>query len=74
MQSVRTPVSIISLTDGEAFARLIPKDGLVAYRYEGFFRPTDTIKDRRELKPLHESGTAPWVTPRLVEIAMSSSA
>jgi glucose-1-phosphate cytidylyltransferase len=58
----------------ETFARLIPKGEVVAYRYEGFFRPMDTIKDRQELEALHESGNAPWVTPRLVEIAASSSA
>ena len=57
----------------ETFARLIPRGEVIAYRYEGFFRPMDTIKDRQDLEALHESGNAPWVAPRLVEIAKASS-
>lgn len=45
----------------ETFARLIPKGEILAYRYDGFFRPMDTIKDRQSLEALHESGRAPWV-------------
>ena len=33
----------------ETFARLIPRGEVIAYRYEGFFRPMDTIKDRQDL-------------------------
>ena len=44
----------------ETFARLIPSGEVVAYRYEGFFRPMDTIKDRQSLEALHETGSAPW--------------
>jgi glucose-1-phosphate cytidylyltransferase len=42
------------------FARLIQRRELVAYPYEGFFGPMDTIKDRQRLEALFESGTAPW--------------
>jgi glucose-1-phosphate cytidylyltransferase len=45
----------------EAFTRLIERNELVAYPYEGFFRPMDTIKDRQSLEALHESGRAPWL-------------
>jgi glucose-1-phosphate cytidylyltransferase len=53
----------------ETFARLIPKGEVVAYRYEGFFRPMDTIKDRQSLEALHESGNAPWTVTRLPTIS-----
>ncbi len=49
----------------ETFARLIPSGEVVAYRYEGFFRPMDTIKDRQSLEALHETGNAPWIVKRL---------
>ncbi len=45
----------------EPFARLIERRALVAYPYEGFFGPMDTIKDRQRLEALHESGSAPWL-------------
>ena len=44
----------------EGFARLIEKDELIAYRYEGFWGPMDTIKDKQRLDALAESGQAPW--------------
>ena len=44
----------------EAFARLIEKGELLAYRYEGFWGPMDTIKDKQRLDALSESGQAPW--------------
>lgn len=44
----------------ETFERLIASRELVAYLYDGFFGPMDTIKDRQRLETLHESGQAPW--------------
>jgi glucose-1-phosphate cytidylyltransferase len=44
----------------EAFARLIAERELIAYRYEGFWGPMDTIKDKQRLDALAESGLAPW--------------
>jgi glucose-1-phosphate cytidylyltransferase len=44
----------------ETFEKLIEMRELVAYQYEGFFGPMDTIKDRQRLETLHESGDAPW--------------
>jgi glucose-1-phosphate cytidylyltransferase len=44
----------------EGFARLIAKNELLAYRYEGFWGPMDTIKDKQRLDGLAESGRAPW--------------
>jgi glucose-1-phosphate cytidylyltransferase len=44
----------------EVFSRLIERGELIAYRYEGFFGPMDTIKDKQRLDALAESGQAPW--------------
>jgi glucose-1-phosphate cytidylyltransferase len=44
----------------EPFARLIERGELIAYRYEGFWEPMDTIKDKQRLDALAESGKAPW--------------
>ena len=44
----------------EPFARLIAEGELLAYRYEGFWEPMDTIKDKQRLDALAETGRAPW--------------
>jgi glucose-1-phosphate cytidylyltransferase len=44
----------------EPFKRLIEKGELLAYRYEGFWEPMDTIKDKQRLDALADSGRAPW--------------
>jgi glucose-1-phosphate cytidylyltransferase len=46
----------------EPFARLIERGALCTYRYEGFWEPMDTIKDKQRLDGLLESGQAPWLT------------
>ncbi len=45
----------------EPFRRLIEHEALIAYRYEGFWEPMDTIKDKQRLDALADSGRAPWV-------------
>jgi len=42
------------------FARLIERGELLAYPYDGFWEPMDTIKDKQRLDALCESGNAPW--------------
>jgi glucose-1-phosphate cytidylyltransferase len=44
----------------EPFQRLIEEEELIAYPYEGFWEPMDTIKDKQRLDALYERGTAPW--------------
>jgi glucose-1-phosphate cytidylyltransferase len=51
------------LVDG-AFQRLVAEGKLVAYPYEGFWAPMDTLKDRQNLQALLDSGEAPWRNPR----------
>ena len=48
----------------EPFERLIAEDKLIAYPYDGFWAPMDTLKDKHELEALFDSGRAPWRTPR----------
>ncbi|MCM1532466.1 MAG: glucose-1-phosphate cytidylyltransferase [Bacteroides sp.] len=33
---------------------------LVAYRHRGFWKPMDTLREKRELETLWDSGSAPW--------------
>jgi glucose-1-phosphate cytidylyltransferase len=44
----------------EPFQRLIAANRLLAHKYEGFWAPMDTLKDRQNLQMLAESGAAPW--------------
>jgi glucose-1-phosphate cytidylyltransferase len=44
----------------EPFKRLVEREQLVAYRYEGFWEPMDTIKDKQRLDSLADSGKPPW--------------
>jgi glucose-1-phosphate cytidylyltransferase len=44
----------------EPFARLIERQELVAYPYDGFWAPLDTLKDKHNLEALVETGRAPW--------------
>ena len=50
----------------EPFRRLIKEDQLLAYQYEGFWMPMESLKDLQNLQALHDSGAppwAPWLTP-----------
>jgi len=42
------------------FDRLIEANRLVAYRYEGFWAPMDTLKDMQTLEAMYEGGQPPW--------------
>jgi glucose-1-phosphate cytidylyltransferase len=44
----------------EPFSRLIAARRLLAYRYEGFWAPMDTLKDRQLLEALAETARPPW--------------
>jgi glucose-1-phosphate cytidylyltransferase len=57
----------------ETFAKLIARRELVAYEYDGFFGPMDTIKDRQRLQALVESGHAPWLAEGRVARTTSAS-
>jgi glucose-1-phosphate cytidylyltransferase len=44
----------------EPFQRLIDEEQLVAYQYQGFWAPMDTLKDHETLEGLFHSGRPPW--------------
>jgi len=48
----------------EPFRRLIEADQLIAYPYDGFWAPMDTLKDQQLLEGVHRSGKAPWLQNR----------
>jgi len=44
----------------EPFKRLIDRGKLMAYKYEGFWRAMDTLRDRQVLEEMMERGDTPW--------------
>lgn len=50
----------------EPFGRLIERRDLLAYAYDGFWEPMDTIKDKQKLDALLDGGQAPWLRERPV--------
>jgi glucose-1-phosphate cytidylyltransferase len=44
----------------EPFDRLIKAGKLMAYKYEGFWRAMDTLRDRQILEEMVERGETPW--------------
>jgi glucose-1-phosphate cytidylyltransferase len=47
----------------EPFQRLVEAGQLMAYKYEGFWRAMDTLKDRQLLEDMIERGEMPWRKP-----------
>ena len=44
----------------EPFQRLVAKQKLLAYKYNGFWAAMDTFKDKQMLDDIYASGRAPW--------------
>lgn len=44
----------------EPLERLASEGELVAFRHTGFWHPMDTLRDKRELEQMWQSGSAPW--------------
>ena len=56
----------------EPFNRLIEGNHLMAYKYEGFWRAMDTLRDRQVLEDMVERGEMPWRvqhTPPVIKAA-----
>jgi glucose-1-phosphate cytidylyltransferase len=61
--------SVFNYIDGDSTSwerqpleRLAADGELMAYPHTGFWKPMDTLRDRRELEELWASGKAPWKT------------
>ena len=48
----------------EPFHRLIEAGQLIAYPYDGFWAPMDTLQDKQDLERLSEDGDPPWAVWR----------
>lgn len=44
----------------EPLEHLARDDQLSVYYHKGFWQPMDTLRDKRHLEELWESGNAPW--------------
>ncbi len=44
----------------QPFQRLIARDDLVTYRYDGFWMSMDTFKDKQQLDDMYARGETPW--------------
>jgi glucose-1-phosphate cytidylyltransferase len=42
--------------------RLAADGELMSFRHDGFFQPMDTLREKRLLEDLWQSGAAPWAT------------
>jgi len=51
-----------TLWEKEPLERLAADRQLAAYRHRGFWRPMDTLRDKRSLEALWHEGDAPWKT------------
>jgi glucose-1-phosphate cytidylyltransferase len=51
-----------TLWEKEPLEHLAADGELAAYRHRGFWQPMDTLRDKRMLEELWESGSAPWKT------------
>ncbi|MBI3073167.1 MAG: glucose-1-phosphate cytidylyltransferase [Deltaproteobacteria bacterium] len=49
-----------TLWERQPLERLAEDGQLMAYKHEGFWQPMDTLRDKRHLDGLWESGRAPW--------------
>jgi glucose-1-phosphate cytidylyltransferase len=49
-----------TLWEHDPLVRLAAAGQLMAYQHEGFWQPMDTLRERRLLEELWETGKAPW--------------
>lgn len=49
--------------ESDILERLAGEGQLAAYRHPGFWQCMDTLRDKRQLEALWESGAAPWAVP-----------
>ncbi len=61
--------SVLDYVDGDSsvwerapLERLAADGQLMAYQHDGFWRPMDTLRDKRELDEMWREGRAPWKT------------
>ena len=45
----------------DAIVRLVPRGGVLAYPYKGYWSPADTVKERARLEEMFYRGNCPWM-------------
>ena len=50
-----------TIWEKEPLENLANNHELYAYKHQGFWKPMDTLRDKRELEELWKSGKAPWM-------------
>jgi glucose-1-phosphate cytidylyltransferase len=45
---------------GDALLRLSKQKKVLAYEYDGFWQPADTLKERADLEAMYREGRRPW--------------
>lgn len=50
-----------TIWEREPLENLAKTGELVAYQHSGFWKPMDTLREKRELEMLYQSGRAPWI-------------
>jgi glucose-1-phosphate cytidylyltransferase len=50
----------LTVWENEPLTRLAQDGQMKAFFHEGFWQPMDTVRDRRQLEELWDSGKAPW--------------
>jgi glucose-1-phosphate cytidylyltransferase len=58
----------------DAMTRLAEQESLIAYRYDGFWAPMDTLKDKQDLDEIAVSGDAPWIRSSAIDRRAACSA
>jgi glucose-1-phosphate cytidylyltransferase len=51
-----------TIWEQEPMEALAAEGELAPFQYEGFWQPMDTLRDKRQLEELWQSGNAPWKT------------
>jgi glucose-1-phosphate cytidylyltransferase len=49
------------LVEDAIMRRLVPQRRALAYPYQGYWSPADTVKERAQLEELYHQGTCPWM-------------
>jgi len=59
--------------EADILERLAQEGQLAAYRHPGFWQCMDTLRDKRHLEALWESGQAPWAMPSRPELQIRAA-
>jgi glucose-1-phosphate cytidylyltransferase len=47
--------------EGDSLPKIVDKNQLMAYFHKGFWKPMDTLRDKRDLQEICNTGVPPWL-------------